>query len=222
MIMPQKDRGQQRTKKDLVVEVMREAILSGELVPGERLLQEELAERFEVSPTPIREAVQQLVAEGVLSHSPYRGVQVAEVRSEEVQEVYLIRSTLEELATQMAVLNLRIIDVRQLRTYQAEIRERVQNNDLQALRKINYEFHMLIYRAANMPLLLTMIQTLWTKFPWDTLHVLPYRAEATVGEHQHILDAINEGDDELAGRQMRIHIESGSTALHDYLSEHET
>jgi len=207
----------QKTKKDLIAEILREAILSGELAPGERLLQERLAERFEVSPTPIREAVQQLVAEGVLSHSPYRGVQVAEVRLEDVQEVYRIRGVLEELATQMAVLNLRILDVRQLRLYQDEIKAHVANNDLMALRKLNYEFHMLIYSASHMPLLLNMIRILWTKFPWDTLHVLPQRAQSSIEEHQAILDAIHEGDAELAGKLMRLHIESGSSALRAHL-----
>ncbi len=220
--MPHRDQDQQKTKKDLIIEVMREAILSGELVPGERLLQEELAERFDVSPTPIREAIQQLVAEGVLSHSPYRGVQVAEVHLDEVRQVYLIRSTLEELATRTAVLNLRIGDVMQLREYQDQIREQVENNDLRILRKLNYEFHMLIYQASNMPLLIHMIKSLWTKFPWDTLHVLPNRAEAATDEHELILKAINNGDADLAGRLMREHIESGSSALNDYLTQNET
>ena len=219
--MPHSDQDHQKTKKDLIIEVMREAILSGELVPGERLLQEELAERFDVSPTPIREAIQQLVAEGVLSHSPYRGVQVAEVHLDEVRQVYLIRSTLEELATRTAVLNLRIGDVLQLREYQDQIRERVENNDLRILRKLNYEFHMLIYQASNMPLLIHMIKSLWTKFPWDTLHVLPNRAEAAADEHELILKAINNGDADLAGRLMREHIESGSSALNDYLTQNE-
>ena len=208
---------QQKTKKDLITEILREAILSGELAPGERLLQERLAERFEVSPTPIREAVQQLVAEGVLSHSPYRGVQVAEVRLEDVQEIYLIRSVIEELATQMAVLNLRILDVRQLQLYQNEIKAHVENNDLTALRKLNYEFHMLIYSASHMPFLMNMIRILWTKFPWDILHVLPQRAQSAIEEHQAILNAINEGDAELAGKLMRLHIENGSFALRAYL-----
>ncbi|MEO8396241.1 MAG: GntR family transcriptional regulator [Chloroflexota bacterium] len=211
--------GQQKTKKDLIAETLREAILSGELVPGERLLQEQLAERFHVSPTPIREAVQQLVAEGVMSHSPYRGVQVAEVRLEEVQEVYLIRGVVEELATRMAVLNLRILDVRQLRLYQDEIKAQVAKDDLQAFRKLNYEFHMLIYRASHMPLLLNMIRILWIKFPWDTLHGLPERAQSALEEHQAILNAINEGDAELAGKLMRLHIESGSSSLRAYLLE---
>ena len=219
--MPQKDQDHQQTKKDLIIEVLREAVLSGELVPGERLLQEELAERFEVSATPIREAIQQLVAEGVLSHSPYRGVQVTEVRLDEVRQVYLIRSNLEELATRSAVLNLRIADVLQLRNYQNEIWDRVQNNDLKALRKTNYEFHMLIYKATEMPLLIHMIQSLWTKFPWDTLHVLPNRAEAAATEHDLILNAINAGNAELAGQLMGKHIESGSAALQAYLSEND-
>ena len=211
--------GQQKTKKDLIAETLREAILSGDLVPGERLLQEQLAERFHVSPTPIREAVQQLVAEGVLSHSPYRGVQVAEVHLEQVQEVYLIRSVTEELATRMAVLNLRILDVRQLRLYQDEIRAHVPNKDLVAIRKLNYEFHMLIYSASYLPLLLNMIRILWIKFPWDTLYGLPERAQTALEEHQTILNAINEGDAELAGRLMRLHIESGSSSLRAYLLE---
>jgi DNA-binding GntR family transcriptional regulator len=216
--MTDKDSSAQRTKKELIAELLRETILSGELVPGERLLQEELAERFEVSPTPIREAIQQLVAEGVLSHSPYKGVQVAEVRLEDAREVYLIRSAVEELATRIAVPNLRIVDIKQLHAYQEEIRQRVAENDLRAVRKPNQEFHMLIYSTAQMPLLLRIIRNLWTKSPWDTLYVLPNRAQDAIEEHRHILAAIDAGDAELAGRQMRAHIESGLQVLSNYIS----
>ncbi|MDZ4763109.1 MAG: GntR family transcriptional regulator [Chloroflexota bacterium] len=210
---------QPKTKKDLIAEILREAIISGEFVPGERLLQADLALRFEVSPTPIREAVQQLVAEGVLSHSPYRGVQVAEARLEDVNEVYMIRGVIEELATRTAVYNLRVVDARQLRIYHDDMQMHVKQGELQALRKLNYEFHMLIYRASHLPVLLNMIRLLWTKFPWDTLHVLPNRAASMLNEHQQILDAINAGDAELAGNLMRTHIESGSAALRAYLSQ---
>src|SRR5260221_13041955 len=106
--MAAKGKAERKTKKDLLVEMLPEAILSGDLAPGDRLLQEELAERFDVSPTPVREAIQQLVAEGVLSHSPYKGVQVADVELETIQEVYLIRGAVEGLATRLAVPNLRI------------------------------------------------------------------------------------------------------------------
>lgn len=216
--MARKSAAPQKTKKDLVVEILRDAILSGELEPGARLIQEELAERFQVSPTPIREAIQQLVAEGVLSHSPYKGVQVAEVRLEDMREVYLIRSVTEALATRQAVPNLRIADVVHLRELQASIAENVEKGELTVLRKLNYEFHMLIYEAANMPQLLHLIKSLWAKSPWDTLFVLPNRAIMIVDEHRPVIAAIEQGDADLAGQAMQAHIEHGLAVLSRFLS----
>lgn len=208
-----------KTKKELVADWLRDTIIAGELSPGERLLQDDLAERLEVSATPIREAIQLLVAEGVLSHSPYKGVQVAEVQMEDVREVYLIRCPLEELAVRVAVPNLRLSDVKALRDIQAEIRQHVKTEDLKPLRKLNYDFHMLIYQAAEMPLLFNMIRNLWTRFPWDTLRVLPHRAAQSADEHQQILSLIEEMDAQGAGRAMRQHIEQSMEALETYLSK---
>jgi len=207
----------QKTKKDLMVEILRDAILSGELQPGERLLQEELAERFNVSPTPVREAIQQLVAEGVLSHSPYKGVQVAEVRLEDVREVYLIRGVVEQLATRLAVPNLKISDVQRFHIIQMEIETEAKKEDSGMLLKLNHEFHMSIYEAADAPQLYQIIQTLWLKSPWDTLFVVPNRARMVIEEHRRIIEAIDQGDAELAGQRMREHIERGAKMLTDYL-----
>lgn len=208
-----------KTKKEQVIDLLRDTILSGELAPGDRLLQEQLAARFEVSSTPIREAIQQLIAEGVLSHSPYRGVQVAEVTMDDMHEVYLIRSVTEELATRVAVPNLRIVDVQRLHQYQEGIRTSVAQGDIQTLRKLNYEFHWLIYNTANMPYLAQIIRSLWLKSPWDTLHVLPTRPQEAIEEHERILAAIDAGDTQLAGTRMREHIESGEKTLSRFLAE---
>ncbi|MBZ0299568.1 MAG: GntR family transcriptional regulator [Anaerolineae bacterium] len=214
------DRPPAKTKKDQIVDMLRDGILSGELAPGDRLLQDQLAERFDVSSTPIREAIQQLVAEGVLSHSPYRGVQVAEVTLEDVHEIYLIRSVMEELATRVAVLNLRIADVKRLHECQATIRQSVEAGDIPTLRKLNYEFHWLIYHSAEMPHLAQIIRSLWLKSPWDTLHVLPTRPQEAITEHERILKAIYAGDAQLAGTRMREHIENGERTLTNFLIEH--
>jgi DNA-binding GntR family transcriptional regulator len=208
-----------KTKKEQIVEVLRDTILSGELAPGERLLQDQLAERFDVSSTPIREAIQQLIAEGVLNHSPYRGVQVAEVTMSDMHEVYLIRSILEELATRLAVPHLRIMDVRQLHQYQQIIELSVAENDFQTLRKVNFEFHWLIYSTAAMPHLIQIIRSLWLKSPWDTLHVLPTRPQDAIAEHRRLLEAIDAGDAFLAGVRMREHIENVEKALSQFLAE---
>ncbi len=215
--MARKSLSNQKTKKDIMVEILRDAILSGELQPGERLLQEELAERFNVSSTPVREAIQQLIAEGVLSHSPYRGVEVAEVRLENTREIYLIRSVVEALAVRLGVPNLKISEVQHLHTLHHQMAFSVKQADYRPLLRLNREFHMLIYQAATAPTLYQIIKTLWIKSPWDTLFVVPHRPQMVIEEHQHILDAIDAGDAVQAGHFMQQHIERGSAALAKYL-----
>ncbi|RMF82723.1 MAG: GntR family transcriptional regulator [Chloroflexi bacterium] len=201
--------------------MLRDIILAGDLGPGERLLQEELAKRFDVSPTPIREAIKQLVAEGVLSHSPYKGVHVAEVNLEDAHEIYLIRAVVEELATKLAVPRLRIMDIKQLHAYHQTICDHLEAGERKAIRKVNYNFHILIYETANMPELLRIIRGLWMKSPLDSLYVIPRRAQQAIDEHQAILDAIDDGDADRAGAGMRIHIENGWKTLTTYLEENQ-
>lgn len=216
--MARKNEAKARTKKDLMVEILRDAILSGEIQPGERLLQEELAERFNVSSTPVREAIQQLIAEGVLSHSPYRGVQVAEIDLEDVREIYLIRSVVERLATRLAVPNLKISEVQRLHALQSDLEAQFNQGEQSNILKLNREFHMLIYEAANAPTLYQMIKSLWIKTPWDTMFVVPNRASMIVQEHRRVLEAIDRADAELAGQYMQQHIENGADALAQYLA----
>src|SRR5215216_5290201 len=119
-----------KTKMDIVVESLRQAVLTGELGAGSRLIQEELAERFNTSSTPIREALRQLQAEGILEHSPYRGVQVAEVKMEDVREVYMVRAVMESYVTRLAVPYLNHSRLEQLRALQTEMREYVAIGEL--------------------------------------------------------------------------------------------
>jgi DNA-binding GntR family transcriptional regulator len=208
-----------RTKKDFVVEYLRDYILSGRLGPGERLLQGEIAERLSVSPTPVREALRQLEAEGVLSHTPHHGVEVEGVNLEDVQEIYLIRGAIESLATLQAVDKFTENDLRRLVIIQQSIQDCIDKGELEDLRVLNYDFHMLIYRAAEMPQLMQIIYRLWTKFPWDTLHILPGRARNAETEHRRIIEAIKSRDRELAASEMKNHIRSGAKALKEYLHD---
>jgi len=207
-----------RTKKEVVVEIIREAILSGELEPGDRLLQLELAERYNVSPTPVREALQQLEAEGVLIRSPHKGVRVADVKLEDTREIYFIRSALEAQATRLAIPGLSETDMAQLQELQFQFEAQIEKNELMELRKLNQDFHMLIYQKAEMPRLYKMIRNLWTRFPWDTLYVLPGRAPESAREHQQLIEAIAARNVELAAQRMQVHIEQGVNALTDYLN----
>lgn len=206
-----------RTKRDQVVESIREAVLSGELQPGERLEQDKLALRFSVSPTPVREALRQLEAEGVVDYNPHRGVRVAEVDWRDVREIYLIRGTLEALATRLAVSYLNNSHIQVLNALLDQMEQLIEQGQLKKLRKLNYEFHMLIYRAPEMPQLLHLIRNLWTKFPWDTLNVIPGRALMSVQEHRNLVQAIRDGNARLASQLMQEHIEHGAGTLTEYL-----
>jgi DNA-binding GntR family transcriptional regulator len=212
------EKGIYKSKKDLVVDALREAILSGELEPGARLLQEDLAERLKMSSTPVREALRQLESEGILQSSPNRGVRVAEVDLRSVHEIYMIRATLEALATRVAVPKLQAAHLDHLRALHTRIETLIQQKELKELRKLNYELHILIYEAADMPELLKIIRSLWTKFPWDTLHVLPDRAGASSNEHAELIETLAAHDAERAGQLMQAHIENGSRELDRYLA----
>jgi DNA-binding GntR family transcriptional regulator len=212
------EKGIYKSKKDLVVDALREAILSGELEPGARLLQEDLAERLKMSSTPVREALRQLESEGILQSSPNRGVRVAEVDLRSVHEIYMIRANLEALATRVAAPKLQSAHLSHLRALHARIETLIEQGELKELRRLNYELHILIYETADLPELLKIIRSLWTKFPWDTLHVLPERASASSAEHGQLIDALAAGNIELAGQLMQAHIESGSRELDRYLA----
>jgi DNA-binding GntR family transcriptional regulator len=214
---------QQKTKSALVVEMLREAILSGTLGPGDRLNLESLAARFGVSMTPVREAIQQLVAEGMLDQNPYKGVQVAGVSPEEVREIYLMRGAVEALAVRIALPNLKISEVQRLRTLHAQIAAETSAlpglADIGLIRKLNYEFHFIFYQAAAMPRLVRLIQNLWAQSPWDTLYVIPNRTQRVVDEHQRIVDAVGAGDAGAAAEAMAAHLEGGLEMLLTYLAE---
>lgn len=219
MIQPirRKKSAMQKTKKEIMADLLRDAIFAGELQPGERLLQEDLAERFKISQTPVREAIQQLVAEGVLSHSPYKGVQVAEVDLDSAQEIYLIRGALERLVTRMAVPNLKIFEIKRLREIHGEVERFYTQPTTNQILTLNNEFHMTIYRAAEMPRLYQMIRSLWIKTPWDTLFVIPERARMVIDEHRRVIEAIEHGDAEAAGEAMQNHLEAGAATLARFL-----
>lgn len=210
-------RANQKTKMDQIVELLREAVLTGEFSSGARLLQDELAERFNTSSTPIREALRQLQAEGILEHNPFRGVQVAEVKMDDVREVYMVRAVMESFITRLAVPYLNTARVEQLEALQREMREFVATNELSSLRKTNYEFHLLIYEASNMPYSIKIIKSLWAQSPWDALYVLPGRAAKSLEEHERILTAIADQDAKLAGQRVQEHIEYAASALADYI-----
>jgi DNA-binding GntR family transcriptional regulator len=202
------------TKKDYVVQVIREAILSGDLQPGERLRQNELAERLQVSATPVREALLELQKEGVLEHMPHKGTTVAQSTVEDIREACLIRGLVGGFAVELAVPNLDRDEIAHLEVLHEEMARLTDENNLDALAEPNREFHMTIYQAAGSKLLYDIISTVWARIPWrDAWQEIPGRAQQVVDEHAKILDMVKRGRAKEAAQFEREHCRKGSQRI---------
>jgi DNA-binding GntR family transcriptional regulator len=144
--------------QDAVVDGIREMIMSGHLKPGDRLRQDELAEAFGVSTMPIREALRQLQAEGLVAFRPRRGATVASISASEYEEIYRIREELEILACRWAAEDFDRIPIERLKRLLEEI-EQVEANssDVQLVR----EFFFTIFEASEKEHLLRILSSLW-------------------------------------------------------------
>ena len=151
------------TKADDIALVIEEAIVSGELEPGTVLRQEQLSEQFNVSRTPIREALRRLAALGLVSFVPNRGVRVRTISREELHEAFMVRAELEALATEVAATKMTPEVLAELeeasstsRGSRKELRAREPGEARRSIMgdwvRANHAFHDVIYRVADLPL----------------------------------------------------------------------
>ncbi len=204
------------TKQAWVVEELRIAILSGEFEPGRRLLETDLAKHFNVSPTPIREAMRRLEAEGLLSSEPHRGVQVAEANIDETRELYLIRMALEDLAIRLAWERHEETPLEELEGLLDKmqvilIKEKLNQEEWRRLRALHWKFHYTLYQSANSQILLNMLGWIWVRLPWDRIESIPGRAQRVLNEHREIVLAT--GDQERAVKAVRNHLKNALIAF---------
>jgi DNA-binding GntR family transcriptional regulator len=195
------------TRAGAVAERLREMIRSGELAAGTHLRQDDFAERFGVSTTPVREAFVALEREGLVRRHPHRGVVVFLPSVEELTEVYEIRAVLEPLATEIATKQLSEDDLAALGRIVTEMR----NARPKRYVELNSELHTRIYVAADRARLREVIDGLrepaanYVSMNID-LYDKVYRAEAQA-EHEAILEALRSRAPKRAGRAMREHLE---------------
>ena len=212
-------RGAAATEVERAIRFLREAILRGDYKPGQRLPQKELTEQLNMSPTPVREALRLLEAQGLLERVPYKGAYVAEVSPDESEEISVIRSALEGLATKLAVPNLTSDDLGELEALTAEMERAWREMSIGRLRRANYRFHALIYRSAGSQRLSDMIISLWPRFSTDTLWMIPGRAQSSIDQHHALLEQIEAGDAEAAADLMADHILTAGASITEFLKK---
>lgn len=189
------------SKSDVVALGIREMIERGELVPGELLRQRDLAERFNVSQTPVREALRRLQAEGFVVNELHHGSTVVRTHEARLYENYLIRASLESLAAGLAAERATERDIDEI----AELLKAVDEaEDPVEHTARNRAFHFRIYEASDSPTLLALLRLLWRSL--DAAPGAARHHDESTAQHHAILDALSRHDAETASRITREHI----------------
>jgi DNA-binding GntR family transcriptional regulator len=178
------------SKSNFIAALLRELIISGDLKPGEQLRQRDLAERFGVSVTPVREALRWLESEGLVRYDAHKGSTVAEAEAGATKEKYQIRAVLEGLAAFLAAPKISDEDIRELESYN----ERLTDTNLSPgeVNDVNRTLHFRVYEMAGSPLLLALMRLLWQSFPQGPQMARP--RDESVAEHKELIEALQHRD----------------------------
>jgi len=200
-------------KSDVVTAALRELVISGELAAGAELRQRELADRFNVSPTPIREALKRLESEGLVQYDVHRGARVIDTNFTDGTENFIIRASLEGLAIALAARRITDADLREL----ADVNDELAAHGVRDAHAddLNRRFHFLLFDIAGSPLLQSLLRLLWHSFQQASFINRPI--EISVEQHRGILDALRRRDATAAETLTRAHILDGRDGVHEDL-----
>jgi DNA-binding GntR family transcriptional regulator len=200
------------------VQRLRQFILEGDVEPGARLGEVELAAQLGVSRTPVREALRALSSQGLVEILPNRGARVARWSVEDLEEIYELRVMLESHAAQRAAGRMSIADVDVLTELCEQMEacaQRGGKHDLLELSELNFRFHRGILDAADSPRLATMLASV-VQIPLVMRTFVRYSPEAlarSMGHHRELAAALRAGAPDWAGSVMRSHIAAARTVL---------
>ncbi|MDN5343968.1 MAG: hypothetical protein PWQ18_79 [Clostridia bacterium] len=207
--------------REIVFEALREAIISGHLKAGERLMEVQLAEEMGVSRTPVREAIRKLELEGFVVMIPRKGAYVADLSTKDIADVFEIRSALEALAAGLACERITEEELDELERLLIKVAECAETNDLATLVGVDTQFHDILYRASRNDRLAQIINNLREQIQrFRTISMgTPGRMWETLKEHKQLVEAITARDVELAQRLAQEHIENAENRLMEAIRE---
>lgn len=211
-----------RTKQEYVHQNLRDAILRGELGPGQRLVIDEIARRLGVSAIPIREALQLLQSEGLVVSEPHVGATVAPISEASIDEAFQIMEGLETVAVRGLVPRLGELETVELVGFVSRMDEALANTDYERWAELNAQFHRRMGELSGMPLLREMTERVLAR--WERLRryyfkgVLVHRVEQAQQEHRALLEAILARDPDAAERVVREHNRAALASYKSYLA----
>jgi len=204
---------------DQIYERLKKQILHGEIEPGERLMQNQVAENLRASRTPVREAFRRLEQDGLVERVPQGGVRVTSLDTETIQQVFGIRNVLEAYAIEMACDRIIPQEIDALKRLSSQAQELLSTRELgleakiSRLFELNSQFHDTIYRASGNSYLMGMINSLRNIV--GRLRLLGLRADSTWSrawdEHAQLIELLERKDKGSAVRLVQIHLVNGAS-----------
>jgi DNA-binding GntR family transcriptional regulator len=204
--------------RDLVATEIRRLILDGTFRPGERLIEDRLAEQLGVSRNPIREAIRMLETEGFLDVSARRGSFVAVLSAGQAADLFEVRLAIEPLGARLAAAHPSAAHLSRMREIMAEVQGSPDQYDLDTLSGLHTELHSLIFEMTGNDYLMAIAIPMVKRGQWLLRQNAPLRTPGAWSEHHWLIEAIEAGDTELAESAGRHHVLSVRKDLSERLA----
>lgn len=205
--------------RDVVFNTLRQAILRGELKPGERLMEIQLANKLGVSRTPVREAIRKLELEGLVLMIPRKGAEVADITEKSLRDVLEVREALEELAVRLACDKITSEGIEELKKAARDFRRVLKSNDITEIAEADVRFHDVICIATENQKLVQLLNNLREQmYRYRIEYLKDSRVyEKLLAEHEEIIRHIENGEKEKAAKVVSQHIENQAQAVTDVI-----
>lgn len=201
--------------RDVVFNTLRQAILTGELKPGERLMEIHLANKLGVSRTPIREAIRKLELEGLVIMIPRRGAEVAQITEKSMNDVLEVRRAMDALCVELACDRISVEELDNLRQACDTFAEAVKTKDIRVIAQADVALHDIIVKATGNLRLVQLINNLSEQMYRYRFEYLKdtSRHECLIKEHCMIYEGIKEKNKEAASQAAKLHIDNQKHAI---------
>ena len=207
--------------RDVVFQTLRGAILKGDLKPGERLMELQLAAQLGVSRTPIREAIRMLEQEGLAVTVPRKGAEVAKMTEKDMEDVLQIRRSLEDLAVRLSCEKITSTELQELREAMEDFEEKTKSGNVPEIAKADVTFHEILYKASDNPKLILLLNNLREQ-------IYRYRVEylkdtsiysQLIKEHRAMYTALTSKDKEKVAQYVDVHLHNQAEAVKKIIRE---
>ena len=196
--------------RDVVFNTLRNAILTGELAPGERLMEIKLADKLGVSRTPIREAIRKLELEGLVVNTPRKGAEVANISAEDLRDVLEVRRSLEVLAIRLACDKMTEETLELLHENIDAFKHSIDAKATSDIASVDVSFHDIIYKSTGNNRLIQILNNISEQMYRYRFEYIKNKEawNRLVEEHMNIYEAIKNRDKELAVKSILLHIDN--------------